>query len=253
MLKKNTFKEKAAKGNVCVVAMLSIASPPLAEVLAMSGSDAIILEAEHAPMNEAQIEDVVRACEIGGAPPLCRVPGIDPAFILRVLDAGIMGVVVPHIRTADDAAAVVAAVKYPPMGHRGSGTARAAGYGAISRDTYVAAANAETMVILMIEEPEAVDHIEAIAAVDGVDCLFIGRGDLSLTLGVKPSDPTLEAMVDQVLAAAGACGLPVMVAAGEDEARHWIDRGAQIISLQATGFLRRHWADAVRRVKAETR
>ncbi|TVR10983.1 MAG: siderophore biosynthesis protein SbnG [Salinarimonadaceae bacterium] len=245
MITRNALKRKFAAGSPCVAAMLTAPSTALAELLASGGADAVVIEAEHSTINEAQIEDLCRAIEVGGATPLCRVASADPHLILRVLDAGVMGVIVPHVRNAATAAAVVDAARYPPIGSRGSGTCRANGYGAMARGDYVALANEEVLVIAMIEDPEAVDDIEAILDVAGIDAIFIGAGDLSLSMGTTAKDPQVEASVARVASAASARRIPYIVAATEAEAPAWLKRGAAMVTIQILQSLRRSWTASV--------
>lgn len=252
MIRENALKRKLAAKQPCVAAMLSLASPALAELLAMRGADAVILEAEHSTLNESEIENLTRAIELGGATPICRVGSADPALVLRVLDAGVMGVIIPHVRSPEDAARAVNAVKYPPVGQRGSAVVRASGYGLLARAGYVAMANAETMVIPMIEDPEAVEAIDAILAVPGVDCIFIGTGDLSLSMGVELSHPDLDAAVERVIAAARRAGIPFIAVASAAEAPGWIERGAGMISVNIMHLISQSWSAAIKAVHAKT-
>jgi 2-keto-3-deoxy-L-rhamnonate aldolase RhmA len=135
---------------------------------------------------------------------LWRTPTTEAVALSRVLEDGATGVMVPMVETAAQAAAVVRAAKFPPLGNRGlDGSWVDGDFGAHAKDAYVAHALAETLVVVMIESPEGVANVEAIAAVAGVDVLFVGPGDLSLRLGSKPSlhDATMRAAAEAVAAA----------------------------------------------------
>lgn len=174
------------------------ASYQLMEILALGGLDCAIIDAEHAPFSPGDLDRMILAARGGGLPVLVRVAGLDPAPIAACLDMGATGIVVPHVRSADEARAAVAAAKY--SGRRGfSPSPRAGGYGTRGADAYLAAADGETSVWCQIEDAEALDQLDAIATVPGVDCLFVGRADLSLSLGASGSgDPRIGAAVKAV-------------------------------------------------------
>lgn len=172
------------------------------ELLALGGLDCVVIDAEHAPFSPGDLDRMILAARAGGLPALVRVAGLDPAPIAACLDMGASGIVVPHVRSAEDARAAVAAAKY--AGRRGfSPSPRAGGYGTRGADAYLRAADGETSVWCQIEDAEALDRLDEIASVPGVDCLFVGRADLSLSLGASgTSDPQVG---DAVKAVGGAC------------------------------------------------
>ena len=152
MLTQNTLKTKLKKGELCLGSVLPFASPTFAELLARCGSDAIIFDSEHGSLDISQIEDLTRACELGGATPVCRVPAARPEIILRTMDAGVMGVIVPHVKTQEIAEAIVSYVKYPPVGQRGLAmTIRAAGYLGMGVNEYLFAGLSATNGIRFLE------------------------------------------------------------------------------------------------------
>lgn len=182
------------------------ASYQMVEILALSGLDCAILDAEHAPFSPGDLDRMILAARAGGLPALVRVAGLDPAPIAACLDMGATGIVVPHVRTADEARAAVSATKY--AGRRGfSPSPRAGGYGTRGADAYLAAADTETSVWCQIEDAEALDRLDDIAAVPGVDCLFVGRADLALSLGASGTgDPRVAEAVKAVGAACRRAG-----------------------------------------------
>jgi 4-hydroxy-2-oxoheptanedioate aldolase len=151
-----------------------------------------------------------RAIQLGGAAPMARVPWNDTVWIQRTLDAGALGLVVPMVNNAKDAAGVVANMKYATRGQRSSGGSRVSGY---IEGNYVKWANDQIAVIVMIETAEAVENAEEILATDGVDGCFIGPNDLALSLGVDPSETgpgtVHEAAIQRVLAAGKKVGTAV--------------------------------------------
>lgn len=182
------------------------ASYQVMEILALGGLDCAIIDAEHAPFSPGDLDRMILAARAGGLPALVRVAGLDPAPMAACLDMGATGIVVPHVRSADEARAAVAAAKYG--GRRGfSPSPRAGGYGTRGADAYLAAADQETSVWCQIEDAEALDRLDEIAAVPGVDCLFVGRADLSLSLGAAGTgDPRVGAAVKAVGAACRKAG-----------------------------------------------
>ena len=170
-----------------------------AEVMALSGLDFVLMDHEH---GQATLPDAIaqlRAMKGTKCAGLMRVPWNDMVFIKRVLDAGIHGVMVPQVNTADEARAAVAACRYPPRGIRGAaGGTRAAAYGVDMG--YYDRADDELIIIVQIETPQAVENAAAIAAVDGVDVVFIGPRDLSAAIGKlnKMDDPELRALIAKV-------------------------------------------------------
>ncbi len=177
------------------------------EILALAGLDCVVIDAEHAPFSPGDLDRMILAGRAGGLPVLVRVAGLEPGPIAACLDMGATGIVVPHVRSVADAQAAVAAAKY--AGRRGfSPSPRAGGYGTRGATAYLAAADGETSVWCQIEDEEALDHLDAIAAVPGVDCLFVGRADLSLSLKVEStSDPKVAEAVRAVGRACRGAGI----------------------------------------------
>src|SRR5215471_4578346 len=183
-----------------------IADPQIVELIGLAGFDAAFIDMEHTTYDLHDVQLAVMAAERVGITPIVRTPGFDPAFILRLLDMGVQGVQVPHVSSAKTARAAVNAVRYPPLGERGMAAgSRAADYGRIPLVEHMAQSNREILLACMIEDMEAVERIDEIAAVEGVDLLAVGPSDLSRSLGVsgQPDHPRLVAAIDRVCAAAG--------------------------------------------------
>ena len=185
MFRPNALKARLRAGKRALGCWTVLGAPPVIELLALCGFDYLLIDQEHGFGEPSALLACLQAM---AATPHCssvvRVPSNDPNYLKRVLDAGVEGVMVPNVESAEDARAVVAACRYPPAGRRGSalGSARASDYGIVSAK-YKAAAADELLIVCQIESPRAVENIEAIAAVDGVDVLFIGPHDLSGTVG----------------------------------------------------------------------
>jgi 2-keto-3-deoxy-L-rhamnonate aldolase RhmA len=181
-----------------------IPDPQVVEIIGLSGFDAAFIDMEHTTLDLHDVQACVMAAERVGITPIVRTPGFDPAFILRLLDMGVQGIQVPHVSDPETARAAVSAVRYPPDGERGMAAGgRAAQYGKIPLLEHMASSNREIILACMIEDMEAVERIDEIAAVPGIDLLAVGPSDLSRSLGVsgQPDHPRLVAAIDRVRAA----------------------------------------------------
>lgn len=184
MYRKNPLKAKLNAGEVAIGCWTHLESTAAAEIIALSGYDAIIIDHEHGSGNMASAVQLMQAISATTCSPIIRVPWNDPVLIKRALDAGPEGIMAPSIETADEAAQMVAACKYPPEGIRGSGhvLARASSYG-LAADAYARDNGAELLIIAQIESVGAVERIETITATPGIDMFFIGAVDLSASAG----------------------------------------------------------------------
>lgn len=190
-------------------------SPHATEMLGSAGFDFVILDAEHAPLDRAALDLMVLAAWSTNIAALVRVGEGSPSAILSALDCGAAGVLVPHVDTASHAQAIVASCRYRG-GRRGfSNTTRAGGYGKRSVAGFIADSDEQVACVAMIEDLGALDRLEEIASVPGLDAFFIGRGDLTVAMGLEnPSDPKVYDAVARIAAAARTAGLPVMVLPG---------------------------------------
>lgn len=183
-MKKNLLKEKLRRGEPVSGCIIQGCFPALVEICGLAGFDFVFLDAEHGPLSPKDCEDMVRAAEAKGIVPLVRVPNPEPDTVLRFMDTGVMGIIVPGIATPEEAANAVRAVKYTPQGHRGLAGVRACDYGMRSLAEYVVEANRETMVLAIIENTAALANLADILKVDGLDGVILGAVDLSQSLGV---------------------------------------------------------------------
>lgn len=193
---------KVRTGRQVVGTFVKTTSGQTVEVLGQSGMDFVILDAEHAPFGIEALDRALCAAQGAGMDALVRVPNHDSSFINSCLDAGARGIVAPHVRTAAAAQALVDAVRYG-RGIRGfSPSGRAGRYGGTAASAYRAMADATNMVWCQIEDRDAMERLDEIAAVEGVDCLFIGPADLGLSLGCEDSsDPRLKDAIREIAAA----------------------------------------------------
>jgi 2-keto-3-deoxy-L-rhamnonate aldolase RhmA len=178
-----------------------IGDPQIVEIIGHAGYDAAFIDMEHTSFDLRDVQLMVMAAERAGITPIVRTPGFDPAFVLRLLDMGVQGVQIPHISNAKAARAAVNAVRYAPLGERGiAGSTRASDYGKIPPKRHMEESNREITLAVMIEDREALDEIDAIAAVEGIDIIAIGPSDMARTLGVPGSSdhPLLAQCVARV-------------------------------------------------------
>jgi 4-hydroxy-2-oxoheptanedioate aldolase len=184
MLKANAVRRKLSEGHEVHGLFCSIPAPALVEMIGCAGYDFVILDSEHTLVDPEGLENLIRAAEAVGLTPFVRVPESDPGAILRALDAGAMGVVVPHIRSRSDVDAAVRAARYAPEGMRSLNGGRVPGFGLIDLTEYVRLANREIMVVAMIEDAEGVEALPEILAGGGIDLVLEGAADLSQSYGV---------------------------------------------------------------------
>jgi len=185
-MKENRVKRILSEGGLALGTHVGgIADPQIVEIIGLAGFDAAFIDMEHTSFDLRDIQLMVMAAERAGITPIVRTPGFDPAFILRLLDMGVQGVQVPHVSSAETAREAVKAVRYPPHGERGMAAAsRAADYGKTKLLDHMAASNREITLACMIEDMEAVERIDEIAAVEGVDMVLLGVNDLLADLGL---------------------------------------------------------------------
>jgi 4-hydroxy-2-oxoheptanedioate aldolase len=196
------FRQKCIGKKSLVGSFAAIPHAVAMEVMAQSGLDFLCIDWEHAQISRDTIENMVRAADIHGVPAMVRVPGHAPEAVAAALDSGAQGVLIPRISTTAQAEAAVKAARYPPGGERGVGPGRAAGYG-YRIPEYLAEADTRTVVAVQVETAEGLANIEEIAAVDGVDVIFVGPGDLSVSidaLGPKGADK-LNAAIRTIIGA----------------------------------------------------
>jgi 4-hydroxy-2-oxoheptanedioate aldolase len=200
-LRTNWVRQKLQAGAATLGTFVGLGSPNVIELLAHAGFDWLVIETEHNGLDTAQIEHMLMAMNGTDAIPIIRVPAADHVFIQRALDIGGLGVLVPMVRSAEEAAAIVRATRYPPAGARSFGPLRASRYTFDNAD-YFARANENILVILILETKEAVAELEAILSVPGVDGIYLGPFDLCLSLGLDPMQqpfPEVETIVERAL------------------------------------------------------
>jgi len=206
------FRRNCIERKLLVGTFAAIPHPVAIEVTAASGVDFLCVDWEHSQISRERIEDLIRAADVHRVPAMVRVPGHAAEDIAAVLDAGAAGVLVPRVSTAEQARAAVKATRYPPLGVRGVGPGRAAAYGYRIPD-YLAKANAELVLAIQVETAEGLANIADIAAVEGIDLIFIGPGDLSVSIdamgpaGKDKLDVAIRTITKTVLSAGRAVGI----------------------------------------------
>jgi len=211
-------------------------SPAVTEVLLLSGADVVCLDAEHAAFDIASLEHYIRAAQSVGGTVLIRVPEIG-AVLSRSLDTDAAGVVVPRVETAAEAAAAVAAVRFPPTGARGLGGGRASSYG-LALGHYRDGADDRLLLVVMVETRSGLANVKEIAAVDGVDVLFAGPVDLASSLGVPVGSEVHAAAVGRILDAGLSAGRHVgLLCADAAEAAHYAALGARLLMVSTDAAL----------------
>lgn len=246
-----SLKDALRQSKPLIGTLVTTASPEVAEVLALAGFDWLFIDLEHGSLS---IQDAQRAIQAvaGRCFTVVRVPDGTPENIKRVLDTGCDGLIAPHINSAEEARKIVALAKYPPLGQRSVGLGRAQGYGLTFTD-YIASANDRIAIVIQIEHKDAVANVDEIAAVQGIDVLFIGPYDLSGSMGIlgQISDPRVETAIEKVRAVCAAANLPFGIFYGTaDQAATAIKVGARLV---AVGTDLTHMSNSARTTLEEVR
>jgi len=197
---RESLKSKLGKREQTIGSWITIGNTSVAEIMAQAGFDWLTVDMEHSAITISEAQNLIQVIELSGVTPLVRVGSNDSNLIKRVMDAGAHGVIVPMVNTVEDAEKAVKSVKYPPRGFRGVGLARAQKYGA-GFENYKKWNESESIVIVQIEHIKAVDNLEGILSVDGVDGFIVGPYDLSGSMG-KPGqfdDPEVLKALKRIL------------------------------------------------------
>ncbi len=240
-MRTNLAKEKLREGKFVLGPIVNEYSPGTVEMFGAIGYDFVMIDCEHGAMAVDQVENMVRAAEVFGITPIARIPDHSDSTILRFLDRGVQGIVVPHVNTYEQASSIAAAARYFPDGHRGVGGGRPHDYGVgVSKRKSAEWVNSNTLVIPMVEEIEAVRNAAAIASVKGVDILHVAPGDLSQSMG-DASIKEVRGVMDEVVPKIRQAGKWVGVGGNspEDSSRvaDLIRMGANFITIGVHGML----------------
>ena len=223
----NRLKQDLAAGKVCLGATITINSPAVAEIMSHIGLDWLWFETEHSSLTLDNVLTMLQATNGADVSTVIRVPWNDKTMMKRALDLGPDGIIIPLVRTREEAEAAVRAMKYPPWGERGAGLARAQCYG-LHMGEYMETANNEVMTIPMIEHIQAVENIDEILKVKGVDSVMVGALDLSGSMGMlgQTGDPKVEGAVQKVLASCKKAKVPCgIITVAPEQANERIKQG----------------------------
>src|SRR5262249_8647385 len=236
-VRNNTAKRKLAAGTPVSVVAPTYSAPGLVELLGRQGYDVIFIDCEHGPPSWDAVEDMVRAAELCDATPIVRVQSHDPSTITRALDRGAGGVQVPHVNTRAQAEAVVRHAKFAPIGHRGFAGGRSA-FGEVMHD-YTRRANEETMVVVMLEEVEALKNLDDILETKHVDVFFVAPGDLAQSMGHpgQMDHPAVQAAIDDAVKRIRAAGRAPGVLSTPATVRRYLDLGALFLYVSLAAVL----------------
>jgi len=205
-LNEKSFAERLREGELLIGTLVSLPSAETVEILAHAGFDWLFIDAEHGAFNPQQAQSLLQAA--GRCPCVVRVPSGEEVWIKKALDIGAAGIIVPQVHTPEQARLAVQFSKYTPEGSRGVGIGRAHHYG-LDFENYLDTANTQTAVILQAESRQAVDNIEAIISVKGVDAILVGPYDLSASLGRigKVADPVVREAIGRIAGKCRAAGV----------------------------------------------
>jgi 2-keto-3-deoxy-L-rhamnonate aldolase RhmA len=225
-LRENRVKRKLERGEVASVVSGQM-TPDLVDMLGPLGFDGVWIETEHGPTDFADIPDMTRAADLWGMTSVVRVNQNVPGVIYRTFDVGAQGVVVPHVNTAAEARAVVDAGKFAPLGARGMATSRQ-GYGV---SNYLAHANDETLLVVLIEDIVAVENLSEILQVDNIDVFFVAPGDLAQSMGLigQIGNPRVQETIDGALAQVVAAGRTSGALVSDANVESYLGKGVRFL------------------------
>jgi 4-hydroxy-2-oxoheptanedioate aldolase len=246
-IQKNRFKQAIRAGNPQIGLWGSIPSNYSAEVVAGAGFDWFLIDTEHTPADIETVLHSVQAVAAYPTEPVVRVPWNDMVTIKRVLDIGVQSILIPQITTVEEAKNAVAFARFPRAGMRGvAGTTRATRFGRIK--DYFRNADAEICVLLQLESEDALKNLEAIAAIDGVDGIFIGPADLHASIGYlgEVAHEQVMPMIDDAIRRIAKAGkAPGILTASEENARRWLKLGATFVAVGSDVGILARGADAL--------
>ena len=234
-MRENKVKSALKRGDTVFGTMVQeMRSPGIAQILAVAGFDFFFIDMEHSPFNMETVADLIRTARLSGIAPFIRVPDLEYHLLSRPLDAGAQGLMVPRVDTPDQVRKVVSFMKYPPLGERGCAVLRGhSEYQAEPVKDFIEGTNRETLVIIQIESKQAIDHIEDMVSIPGVDVALIGPNDLSISLGIpgELTHPLETESIDKVIAACNKYDVAAGIHTGDlDQLKNWMGKGMRFIT-----------------------
>lgn len=257
-MKKNAFKETVKNGGKALGTFFELGSMSTMECLGRTGLDFVIIDNEHGPFEPESTQDYIRAAELGGLTPFARVREISRPAVLKLLDIGAKGLIVPCVETVDQVKKLVEYAKYAPLGKRGYSGSRKDAWGfdypaTESMEENMRINNEETLLIPQCETVGCLEHIEEVAAIEGVDGIFVGPFDLSISLGIPGQfkNPEFLAAVDRILKACKANHkISVIFTGNLDAVKEYYEQGFDAVAYSMdAAILVNGFRDAVKRVK----
>lgn len=232
------LKAKLENGGLVIGTMISeIRNPNLAYMLVQSGFDFFIIDTEHGAYSPETVSNMIAAARGAGISVIVRIPEIRREAIMKPLDSGAAGLLVPMVNTADQAKEIMTYAKYPPMGNRGVALSRAhSSYGRPNAAEYLAQANRKTFIAVQAESPQAFENLASIASTPGVDCIFVGPADLSVSMGI-PGQLTHPKEVEAIAKAIDVCRqhdvIPGIHMSNVAALKDWIQKGMRFVSFSS--------------------
>ncbi len=228
------FRQKLKSGSIVLGTVVGSPDPCVTEALSY-GMDFVWIDMEHSPLTVERVQGHLMATKGGDCAGIVRVPWNDAVLIKPVLDVGADGVIVPMIRSVEEAERAIAACRYPPEGNRGFGPRRPSAFGRLSGPEFCRSENQSVLTILQIEHIDAINNIDAIAAVPGIASLVLGPNDLSGSMGHmgEPQHPEVKEAIEKVIVAGHKTGVPVGIGTGINLAQltGWIEKGIDWIAM----------------------
>ena len=242
-MRDNKVRTTLKRGEAVVGTMVQeMRSPAIALLLADAGCDFMFIDMEHGAYTIETVADMIKVARLAGIVPLVRVPDGLYHLIARVLDAGAMGVMVPRVETREAVERAVAALRYPPLGQRGCSTGKGSSdYQRVPLWEHTRHANDNVLAVMQIERRAAVDHIDDLLSVPGVDVALVGPADLTVSLGApSPQDPVVQAAIQKVVDAGRRHGVATGIHLRDaDQLKAWRDRGmTMLICSTEVDFIR---------------
>ena len=252
-MKQNVVKQKLRAGQLIYGGWITLPCAGVAEVMALSGLDFLVIDTEHGAINIESVQAIIQAMAGTDVVPIVRLAGSQRMFANKVLDTGPLGVIVPMVSSREDAQATVSAALYPPEGTRGIGLGRAQGYELDRREDYLKVANDQMLVVVQVEHRDGVECIEEIVTTPGIDLVFLGPADLAGSMGYRtqPGHPDVAKAIDRVAQAARRAKIPVGIpVSGPDDLARRVKQGFQFFHI---GVDTVHLGGACRRGLSEAR
>lgn len=254
-MRKNIVKQKWENGESIVNGWLHIGSGWTAEVMARTGFDSLTIDMQHGPVDFGQALEMLRGINTTETVPMARVPWNEPGIIMRLLDAGVYGIICPMINSREECEQFVGACRYHPEGYRSTGPTRVSLY---AGSDYIENANQEILALAMIETAEAMENLEAITRVPGLSGVYVGPADLRLSLygmghKVGMDAPEFQEVLDRILAACKSAGIYAGIHVGSPEdGRKMLAKGFQLVTpMSDTTFLRQRAEEVVKIIRDE--